>query len=157
MRAIKKIIILLLPIIIVIGLFRLARGLPFAYGEYQNGVYVVNSNLMLQAFSNLPDLRSELIQNLLEVRDSFNNVSTSWSFSGFSFTSFDASSMTSFFKSIGNFFTQFATGIGSLFQNIGNILMSFFNAIGLLLKCLFSTLVSLATWLIGVLRIIFGF
>lgn len=110
---------------------------------------------IINSFSDLPNLKDLLIEDLNEVKTTFEEIPYSFQFKAWTFPSFDSSNMKAFFASIGSFFTSFGSNLANTFTSLFSGIGSFFNAIGSVLKCIGSTIVNLINYLFGIFKILF--
>lgn len=142
-KSVFKIILIILPFLILLLFFNRNNHIP-------------TSQTIIDRISQLPNLKDLLVDDLNEVRETFNSIPYAFNFQNWSFPQFDASSMGAFFGSIGAFFSAFGSNLANTFTSLFSGLGAFFNAIGSLLKCLGSTIVNIINYLFGLIGIFFN-
>lgn len=117
---------------------------------------IPDSQTIISGFSSLPNLKDLLIQDMEEVKQTFQQIPYAFDFRPWQFPQFDASSFGAFFGSIGAFFSSFGANLGNTFTSLFSGLGSFFTAIGSVLKCIGSTIINIINYLFGIFRILFA-
>lgn len=143
MKLFGKFIILIMPLFIALLFLRYDKQIPSA-------------ETIISEFASLPNLKDLLLTDINETIDTFKSIPYAFSFSTWQFPSFDASSLSSFFASIGNFFTSFGSNLANTFSSLFTGLSAVFNALFSVLKCVANTTINILTYMLGILRIIFG-
>lgn len=143
MKVCKRIFIMIMPLFVALLFLRYDKQIPSA-------------ETIISEFSSLPNLKDLLITDVNETIDTFKSIPYAFNFQTWQFPSFDASNLSAFFASIGNFFTSFGSNLANTFSSLFGGLGSVFNALFSVLKCIGSTIVNIFNYLLGILRIIFG-
>lgn len=142
-KSIFKILLIIMPFLVILMLVRQNHQIP-------------SSQDIINGFGSLPNLKDLLIEDLEDVKRTFQDIPFAFNFREWQFPRFDASSFGAFFGSIGAFFSSFGQNLGNTFTSLFSGLSAFFNAIGALLKCLGSTIINLINYLFGIFRILFS-
>lgn len=138
-----RIIILLIPLLMILLYFRQDHTIP-------------QTQVLIEEFSKLPNISQEIREDMEYVKNTFEEMTTSFEFQTWIFPTFDASSPVSFFRSIGSFFTSFMINLTNTFATLFSGLTSFFTTIGSVIRLIGRTIVNVIEYLFGIFRILFS-